>query len=600
MQIHVFFLCVTSALFQPFIIITIYMGCGSCGTGNACGTGGCKSGGCATGGCNKLNTFDWFSSMLPPDAGRQDAIFEIRFKSTHKGFYKNVNALDLITGDVVVVESDRGYDTGTISLSGELARLQMRKKKFHADKVLKIYRKASEEDLERLQLARSREISVLQKTREIIRRMKLEMKLSEVEIQGDNTKGIFYYTADSRVDFRELIKVMAEEFRLRVEMRQIGLRQEAGILGGIGSCGRELCCSTWLTDFKNVSTAAARYQNISLNPMKISGQCGRLKCCLNYELETYMDALKGIPDVYSIETELGVARLQKTDIFKKKMWFSYADSSEWHPVDVRRVTEIIQMNKKGVKPPSLMSTEEIAAKAETTRRSKEMDFVDVVGQSKINERPLQSSKNKKKKKKRPVGDVGNAQLGTEARNRGPQVDGESVETRAPQQRGPRPEGNVPGGARPPRPQGNRPPNDPNRPPRDPNRPPRNDNRPPSDPNRPPSDPNRPPRDNNRPPSDPNRPPRNDNRPPRDPNRPQREGRPQRENPSIGENAASPNPALGNDGEARPQRPQGNRPPQGDRNAGRPNHNRNRPPNQRRPDATDASDAPRNTPTPPEA
>jgi len=374
------------------------MGCGSCSTGNSCGTGGCKSGGCATGGCNKLNTYDWFSHMLAPDMPRQEVIHEIRFKSTHKGFFKNVNGLDLITGDIVVVEAERGYDTGTISLSGELARLQMRKKKVNMDKVLKIYRKASPEDIEKLQLARSRELNVLQRSREIIRRMKLEMKLSEVEIQGDNTKAIFYYTAESRVDFRELIKVLAEECRLRIEMRQIGLRQEAGILGGIGSCGRELCCSTWLTDFKNVSTAAARYQNISLNPMKISGQCGRLKCCLNYELETYMDALKGIPEVHSVETELGVARLQKTDIFKKKMWFAYGDSSDWHGLDVHRVIEIVQMNKKGVKPPSLLSSEDIEALAETSRMKKEMDFVDVVGQSKINERPLGNKKNKKKKR----------------------------------------------------------------------------------------------------------------------------------------------------------------------------------------------------------
>lgn len=405
------------------------MGCGTCSTGNGCGTGGCKSGGCATGGCNKLNTFDWFSQMLPPDVSRQETLHEIRFKSSHKGFYKNVNGLDLLTGDLVAVEAERGFDVGTISLSGELTRLQMRKKRVSEDKLLKIYRKATPEDLEKLKTARSRELDLLQRSRIIIRRMKLEMKLSEVEVQGDNTKTTFYYTADSRVDFRELIKVLAEEFRLRIEMKQIGLRQEAGILGGIGSCGRELCCSTWLTDFKNVSTAAARYQNISLNPMKISGQCGRLKCCLNYELETYMDALKGIPEVHSVETELGVARLQKTDIFKKKMWFAYGDGSDWHGVDVSRVKELIALNKKGVKPPSLLSSEEIFAQEEETRREKAMDFVDVVGQSRINERPLNTNK-KKKKKKSP---------------------GAQVESS---------EGNRPNSPRPPRadhPQGNRPP-----------------------------------------------------------------------------------------------------------------------------------------------
>jgi cell fate regulator YaaT (PSP1 superfamily) len=373
------------------------MGCGSCSTGNGCSTGGCKSGGCATGGCNKLNTFDWFGNMLSPDVAKQDAIYEVRFKATHKGFYRNINGLDLVTGDIITVESERGFDVGTISLSGELVRLQMKRKKVDAQKVLKIYRLATPDDLEKLKTARSREMAVLLKTREIIEKLKVEMKLSEVEIQGDNTKATFYYTADNRVDFRELIKVMADEFRLRIEMKQIGLRQEAGLIGGIGSCGRELCCSTWLSDFKNVSTGAARYQNLSLNPMKISGQCGRLKCCLNYELETYMDALKGIPDVQSIETEMGIARLQKTDIFKKKMWFSYADSTDWHGVEVKRVIELQSLNKKGIKPTNLFSNEELKAMADEKIREKAFDFVDVVGQSKINERPLNPQKNKNRK-----------------------------------------------------------------------------------------------------------------------------------------------------------------------------------------------------------
>jgi cell fate regulator YaaT (PSP1 superfamily) len=492
------------------------MGCGTCSTGNGCGTGGCKSGGCATGGCNKLNTFDWFSQMLPPDVSRQETLHEVRFKSSHKGFYKNVNGLDLLTGDLVAVEAERGYDVGTISLSGELTRLQMRKKRVSEDKLLKIYRKATPEDLEKLKTARSRELDLLQRSRIIIRRMKLEMKLSEVEVQGDNTKTTFYYTADSRVDFRELIKVLAEEFRLRIEMKQIGLRQEAGILGGIGSCGRELCCSTWLTDFKNVSTAAARYQNISLNPMKISGQCGRLKCCLNYELETYMDALKGIPEVHSVETELGIARLQKTDIFKKKMWFAYGDGSDWHGVDVSRVKELVALNKKGIKPPSLLSSEEIIAQEEETRREKAMDFVDVVGQSRINERPLNTNK-KKKKKKSPGAQV-------------EPTDGSRPAT-------PRP-------PRPDHPQGNRPPraeNTPN------NRPTRTEN----------TQGNRPPRSNN---AQTNRPPRTENPPnsqgqrtgvPQG-NRPPRTENPQNNRPPRTENPANP-PAQ------KAENTQGNRP-----------------------------------------
>ena len=528
------------------------MGCGSCSTGNGCGTGGCKSGGCATGGCNKLNTFDWFSNMLPPDSSRQEILHEVRFKSSHKGFYKNVNGLDLITGDIVAVEAERGYDVGTISLSGELTRLQMRKKRFPEDKVLKIYRKATPEDIEKLKVARSRELDILQKSRAIILRMKLEMKLSEVEVQGDNTKTTFYYTADNRVDFRELIKVLAEEFRLRIEMKQIGLRQEAGILGGIGSCGRELCCSTWLSDFKNVSTAAARYQNISLNPMKISGQCGRLKCCLNYELETYMDALKGIPEVYTVETELGVARLQKTDIFKKKMWFSYGDGSDWHGVDVTRVKELIALNKKGIKPPGLLSSEEMLAIAEETRKEKAMDFVDVVGQSRINERPLSTGKKKKKKKgpenraPRPEGQEARPPRPQGNRPQGPRPEGQ--ENRAPRPQGPRPEGQE---NRVPRPQGPRPEGQENRAPR------------PQGP-RPEGQENRAPR-----PQGP-RPEGQENRAPR-PQGPRPEGqenrapRPQGPRPEGQENRAP--------------RPQGNRPPRQQPNASQ----GNRPPRQNRDD-----------------
>lgn len=532
------------------------MGCGSCSTGNGCGTGGCKSGGCATGGCNKLNTFDWFSNMLPPDAKRQDILHEVRFKSSHKGFYKNVNGLDLITGDIVAVEAERGYDVGTISLSGELTRLQMRKKRVSEDKLLKIYRKATPEDLEKLKTARSRELDILQRTRIIIRRMKVEMKLSEVEMQGDNTKATFYYTAENRVDFRELIKVLAEEFRLRIEMKQIGLRQEAGILGGIGSCGRELCCSTWLTDFKNVSTAAARYQNISLNPMKISGQCGRLKCCLNYELETYMDALKGIPEVHSVETELGVARLQKTDIFKKKMWFAYGNSSDWHGVDVARVRELIALNKKGIKPPSLLTSEEIIAREEESKREKALDFVDVVGQSRINERPLNTGKKKKKKRNPENQNSGEG-------NRGP--GNRSAGNRPPRPR-PEGEGSAPTGENRRENQGNRPP-----------RPEGQNNRPAGENRRENQGQSRPPRprpegENNRPAGE-NRRENQGNRPPRPEGQDNRSGnRPPRQNPNR--NSGNRPETQGGNAENRPPqgpRPQGNRPPRQNRPPG------NRPP-----------------------
>ena len=264
--------------------------------------------------------------------------------------------LDLNTGDAVVVDVPNGHHIGYVSLQGELVRLQMLKKGINSDDEIRtIYRIASQRDLEKLGQVQEREVPTLHKTREIIQELRLEMKLTDVEFQADSTKATFYYSADERVDFRELIKRLAAEFKIRVEMRQISLRQEASRVGGIGSCGRELCCSTWLTDFKSVSTSAARYQNLSLNPSKLSGQCGRLKCCLNYELETYMEALEDIPEVQKpLLTEKGEARLQKTDIFKKIMWFGYHDDNNWHPVSVGRVQEIVAMNEEGKKPVSLL------------------------------------------------------------------------------------------------------------------------------------------------------------------------------------------------------------------------------------------------------
>jgi cell fate regulator YaaT (PSP1 superfamily) len=358
------------------------MACATCSSGS-CSTSGCKSGGCSTGGCNKLNTFDWFGNIVSSVTDPRNSIFEVRFKNNRKGFYRNVNALDIHTGDIVSVESDRGFDIGKISLSGELVRLQMRKKKINSpvEELPKIFRVATEEDIQKLEIAKSRELDAISKTRTIILSLNLDMKLSDIEFQGDNTKAIFYYTADQRVDFRELIKTLADSFKIRVEMKQIGPRQEAGLIGGIGSCGRELCCSTWLTNFKNVSAAAARYQNISLNPLKLSGQCGRLKCCLNYELETYMDALKGIPEVRFIETEAGPAYHQKTDIFRKIMWFSYKDSAEWHALTVEKVLELLKKNKTGIKTANIES-EVVVSEVETET------FVDLVGQSKIGDRPM--------------------------------------------------------------------------------------------------------------------------------------------------------------------------------------------------------------------
>jgi len=329
------------------------MGCDSCETTGK--VAGCKNnGGCLTGGCNKMNVFDWLSDM---ETQSNDAfgIMEVRFKGGRKEYYRNSGKIDFTTGDAVIVDVPSGHHLGHVSLQGELVRLQMNKKKISEnDEIRNIYRKASITDLEKFQKVKDREMSTLYRTRDIIDDLKLEMKLSDVEFQADNTKATFYYSADDRVDFRELIKRLATEFKIRVEMRQISLRQEAGRLGGIGSCGRELCCSTWLTDFKSVSTSAARYQNLSLNPSKLSGQCGRLKCCLNYELDTYLEALEDIPQVsVPLITEKGEATLQKTDIFRKLMWFGYKGENTWHPVYVKRVREIIAMNKDGKIPANL-------------------------------------------------------------------------------------------------------------------------------------------------------------------------------------------------------------------------------------------------------
>lgn len=372
---------------------------GSCGTGGGCSTksGGCSSGGCSSGGCNKLNSFDWLGNM-ELDALPAFDIIEVRFKNGRKEFFRNTKSLELYAGDPIVVEVQSGHHIGYVSMQGEIVRLQMKKKNvLNNDDIKAIYRKATQKDLEKFEQAKNREASSLYRTREIIVDQKLGMKLSDVEFQADNTKVTFYYSAEDRVDFRELIKMLAGEFKVRIEMKQISLRHEAARLGGIGSCGRELCCSTWLTDFKNVNTSAARYQNLSLNPSKLSGQCGRLKCCLNYELDTYLDALKGIPEVeVPLKTAMGNATLQKTDIFKRIMWFGFQDETTWFPLPVERVVEIIEMNKAGKTPATLESNEEVIKDDRVMIREKEelSRFDDKF-----------KSKNKKRKKKRSNDDA---------------------------------------------------------------------------------------------------------------------------------------------------------------------------------------------------
>lgn len=383
------------------------MSCKSCATGG-CGTQrgasdgektatkGCGSGGCSSGGCNKLNSFDWLSDIAMPGMKRYDVV-EVKFKGGRKEYYRNVHQLDLTTGDYVAVEMQSGFHIGAISLQGELVRLQVKKRAVKiTDDTKVIHRIATPKDLERHEQAVLRDLPALYRSREIVRELKLNMKLSDVEFQSDNTKATFYYSSEERVDFRELIKMLAGEFKARIEMRQISLRQEAGRLGGIGSCGRELCCSTWLTDFKNIATSAARYQNLSLNPAKLSGQCGRLKCCLNYELDTYMDALRDIPAIEKpLETQKGRAYLQKTDIFRKLMWFGYSAESIWHPLPIARVLEIVELNKKGIIPESFDVLTPIGEKEVLTAATLNSDLqkLDAKYATRLN----------KKKKKKPRG-----------------------------------------------------------------------------------------------------------------------------------------------------------------------------------------------------
>lgn len=372
------------------------MGCGSCSTGGGCAPAGCKSNGsCMTGGCQKMEVHDWLGNLDMPSNYVPFNVIEVKFKGSRKEFFVNHENIYLEIGELVAVEgSTGGYDIGHVSLTGELVRVQMKRRKTHIDQVTrKVYRKASEADVEKWKQAKALEWETMHKARTLALDLKLSMKISDVDYQGDKTKATFFYTAEGRVDFRELIKKMAESFRVRIEMRQIGMRQEAGRLGGIGSCGRELCCSTWLTNFKTVSTAAARYQNLSLNTLKLAGQCGKLKCCLNYELDTYLDALKEIPDrIDNLQTEVGVARLQKTDIFKKIMWFSYPSMEDWIPLKVDRVKEIMAMNKLGKKPLNLKE-EAVQLKA-TIPTERSNDYENVVGQDSLTR--LDEKKNKKK------------------------------------------------------------------------------------------------------------------------------------------------------------------------------------------------------------
>ncbi|MDG1713974.1 regulatory iron-sulfur-containing complex subunit RicT [Lacinutrix sp.] len=370
------------------------MACASCSTKDG-QPKGCKNNGtCGTDSCNKLTVFDWLANMSVPNGEKPFDFVEVRFKNGRKHYYKNTENLSLSIGDIVATQAQSGHDIGMVTLTGELVRVQMKRKKINEkpEEVLKIYRKASQKDIDIWSEARDREEPMKVRARQYAIDLKLQMKISDIEFQGDASKATFYYTAEERVDFRDLIKVFAREFRTRIEMKQVGFRQEASRLGGIGSCGRELCCSTWLTDFRSVSTSAARYQQLSLNPQKLAGQCGKLKCCLNYELDSYQDALKAFPKTDTkLYTEKGTAVCQKTDIFKGHMWYAYeGEWMNWHKITTDQAREIIELNKKKEKVASL---EEYASELE---EEVAVTFENVVGQDSLTR--FDSPKGNKKRK----------------------------------------------------------------------------------------------------------------------------------------------------------------------------------------------------------
>lgn len=431
------------------------MGCGSCGTGKP---NGCKSnGGCSTGGCNRLNVHDWLLNLPFSDPESSCKVVEVTFKQgSRKEFFRNNTLQYFEKGEYITVEGVSGFDVGEVSLTGELVRIQLKKKgvdEFSPD-IKKILRKSTDRDIESFKISKGREKEILARSRAISRSLNLQMKLSEVEIQADGKKATFFYTADDRVDFRELIKIFASDFKFKVEMRQIGIRQEAAKVGGIGSCGRELCCSTWLNEFKSVNTTAARYQNLSINQTKLSGQCGRLKCCLNYELDTYLDALQQFPDYAdTLDTVMGTAHLIKKDIFKNLMWYVLPNNSKHYPLSIQRVKEIKRLNQQGQKAEELQAVEIISSK----QKEAEPAFVELVGQ--ISLKTLEKNDRRRKDQQRSAqgqrgdrrsdgrgGQQGGGQQG-QGGSRGPQQQGGRgpQQNRPQQNKGPQQQGGAPRG-----------------------------------------------------------------------------------------------------------------------------------------------------------
>jgi cell fate regulator YaaT (PSP1 superfamily) len=379
------------------------MGCSSCSTGKNGQPKGCKNNGtCGTDSCNKLTVFDWLSNMSLPSGETPFDWVEVRFKNGRKQYYKNTENIALNIGDVVATEVSSGYDIGMVTLTGELVKVQMQRKKISEtpEIIQKIYRKATQNDINVWIASREKEEAIQVKARQFAIDLRLKMKISDIEFQGDGSKATFYYTADSRVDFRELIKLYAREFRIRIEMKQVGLRQEAARLGGIGSCGRELCCSTWLTDLRSVSTSAARYQQLSLNPLKLAGQCGKLKCCLNFELDTYLEALNSFPKTtIKLKTKKGIAVCQKSDIFKGLMWYAYeGEWMNWFTLTADQATAIVNLNKQGKLATSLEDYSSEITEGQDTKK----EFENVVGQDSLTrfDKPKKKRRNNKNKRRK--------------------------------------------------------------------------------------------------------------------------------------------------------------------------------------------------------
>lgn len=427
------------------------MGCSSCGTKDG-KPSGCKSnGGCSSGGCNRLNVHDWLANLPFTDPAVSCRIVEVTFSNgSRKEYFKNTTLHHFNKGELVSVEGVGGFDVGMVNLSGELVRLQLKKKRIAEDsaELKKILRRATEVDIQKWEENKAREKEALARSRAIARQLKLSMKICEVEFQADGRKATFFYTAEDRVDFRELIKIYAGDFKVKVEMKQIGARQEAAKVGGIGSCGRELCCSSWLNEFKSVTTAMARYQNLSINQTKLSGQCGRLKCCLNYELDSYLDALQHFPDhVEVLHTTKGNANLIKKDIFKNLMWYTLPDSNKQYPLTIETVKKIKSMNEKGQRPEELETAEIVSASGKV--KEAEPQFVELVGQ--ISLRSLDRNAQKRKGQRSGPGPRDSRQPNNP--NQGPR---DSRQSNNPNQQGPRERPKVQEktpGAQGPRPQG---------------------------------------------------------------------------------------------------------------------------------------------------